>query len=132
MTMKCSKPNCRSKAALALLGGHPLCRQCGDEKNRKARLRSARRRAAGLYPPSSRARWSAAKKMKMEEAAETVRRAVRTSVTLEHFQAHGGLTCTHRGRLLRKIGSRERTDAAGTTWVDEFHALPSRGKEESP
>lgn len=50
--MTCSTHKCRRKAVLQLLGQHPLCRGCGDEKNRKARERSAKRRAEGKYSPS--------------------------------------------------------------------------------
>ncbi len=54
----CSIPACTNTATLQLLGKHPLCRACGDKKNRKARARSAARRAEGHYSPSIRARWS--------------------------------------------------------------------------
>lgn len=62
---KCSTPRCRRKPVMQMLGDHPLCRKCGDEKNLKARLRSAERRAAGHYSPSIIARWSPAKQTKM-------------------------------------------------------------------
>jgi hypothetical protein len=58
MKTKCSKPKCRRVATLQLLGDHPICRKCGDESNRKKRIRSAERRADGLYSPSIMARWS--------------------------------------------------------------------------
>lgn len=50
--MKCTKPNCERDATMNLLGNRPICRRCGDEHNRKARERSAERRAQGLYSPS--------------------------------------------------------------------------------
>lgn len=56
MTPNCSTPRCRRKPVLQLLGNHPLCRGCGDEKNRKARERSAKRREEGHYSPSILAR----------------------------------------------------------------------------
>lgn len=64
--MKCSIPKCDEKATLQLLGNHPLCRACGDEKNRKGRKRAAERRAQGLYAPSIKARWSLAKRRRMK------------------------------------------------------------------
>ena len=57
MKIKCSTPKCRRNAVLQLLGDNPLCRKCGDEKNRRSRARSKKRRQAGHYPPSTIARW---------------------------------------------------------------------------
>lgn len=65
--IKCSTPKCRRNAALHLLGEHPICRKCGDEKNRKSRERSAARRAEGLYSPAIMARWSDAKRERMNK-----------------------------------------------------------------
>lgn len=56
--VECSRPCCRRVATLQLLGETPICRQCGDEKNRKSRARSAERRAQGLYSPAIIARMS--------------------------------------------------------------------------
>jgi hypothetical protein len=64
--MKCTKPDCDNEATLQLLGKHPICRTCGDEKNRKARERSAKARAEGRYSPSIMARWSDKNRAKME------------------------------------------------------------------
>lgn len=69
--MTCTTPNCPNEATLQLLGKHPICRTCGDEKNRKARERSARARAEGRYSPSIMARWSEAKRERMAAAAGT-------------------------------------------------------------
>lgn len=68
MKKQCSTPKCRRVATLQLLGVHPICRKCGDEKNRKARARSAQRRAEGHYSPAIRLRWSEAKRKRMELA----------------------------------------------------------------
>ena len=65
MKKKCSTPKCRRKPTLQMLGDNPLCRKCGDDKNRKSRERSAQRRAEGHYSPSIKARWSDAKRSKM-------------------------------------------------------------------
>lgn len=59
---KCSTPKCENSATLQLLGRHPICRACGDDKNQKARARSARARAAGQYSPSIVARMSPQKR----------------------------------------------------------------------
>jgi hypothetical protein len=65
MKKKCSIPKCRRNATLQLLGNHPLCRKCGDDKNRKSRERSAKRRAEGKYSPAIVARWSESKRKRM-------------------------------------------------------------------
>jgi hypothetical protein len=65
----CTTPNCHNEATLQLLGKHPICRTCGDEKNRKARERSARARANGHYSPSIMDRWSEAKRKRMTGGA---------------------------------------------------------------
>jgi ribosome assembly protein YihI (activator of Der GTPase) len=69
--MTCTTPNCPNEATLKLLGKHPICRTCGDEKNRKARERSAKARAKGHYSPSIMARWSESKRKRMAAAAGT-------------------------------------------------------------
>ena len=66
MYTKCSTPLCPGEPVLQLLGNHPLCRKCGDEKNRKSRIRSAKRRASGHYAPSILARRHNAKKKLIE------------------------------------------------------------------
>jgi hypothetical protein len=56
MKKQCSTPGCQNEATLQLLGNHPICRACGDVKNAKARVRSAKARARGHYSPSILAR----------------------------------------------------------------------------
>lgn len=65
MDTPCSIPHCSRTAVLHLLGDHPICRECGDRKNEKARGRSARARARGQYSPSIVARWSEKKRARM-------------------------------------------------------------------
>ncbi len=50
--LKCTKLGCTENATHQLLGKHPICRWCAEEKNAKARAASAKRRALGLYSPS--------------------------------------------------------------------------------
>jgi len=75
---KCSKPKCRRKATQQLLGKHPICRKCADERNRKSRARSKVARSEGRYSPSIKARWSEAKRKKMEGCNHDYENAIRT------------------------------------------------------